>query len=236
MNTDSGELKKQAARTAIDLIESGMIVGLGSGSTMRFALEEIAVRLRDGRIGDIAGVPSSVGTERIARQLGIPLTTLDRHPQPDLNLDGADEVDEKLNLIKGGGAALLREKVLAQASRRTVIMVDGSKLSSRLGEHWPLPVEVLPYAGRSVEQFLQSRGARVSVRQAADGKRLLTDQDNYIFDAHFGPIDDPAALGEILCARAGIIEHGLFVGLTDDLIVSDRSAIRHVTRPSASRS
>ena len=235
MNTDTAALKQQAARCAVEQIRTGMIVGLGSGRTMRFALEEIAARMRSRRIEGIAGVASSFETEQIARQLGIPLTSLDEHPQLDINVDGADEVDPQLNLIKGGGGALLREKVLAQSSRRTVIIVDGSKLSARLGERWPLPVEVLPYACRSVEYFLVSKGARVAIRQKANGKRLMTDQGNYIFDADFGPIDDPAALAAVLSGRAGIVEHGLFIGLADELIVAEDSGIRHLTRPAAGR-
>jgi ribose 5-phosphate isomerase A len=232
MNTDT--LKQQAARRAVDLIQSGTVIGLGSGSTVRFALEEVASRMHSRRIKNIVGVPSSAATDRIARQLGIPLTSLDEHPQPDINIDGADEVDPQFNLIKGGGAALLREKVLAQASRRNVIMVDGGKLSPRLGERWPVPVEVLPFAAGSVEQFLLSNGARVEIRHTTDGHRLRTDQDNFIFDARFGPIKDPQALDTLLSSRAGILEHGLFFGLADDLIVADSAGVRHLKRASSS--
>ena len=227
MNSDI--LKQQAARYAVDLIQTDMVVGLGTGSTARFALEEIAARLRSGQISNLRGIPSSDATDRIARQLGIPLTSLDDHPEPDLTIDGADEVDPGLNLIKGGGGALLREKVLAQSSLRTVIIVDGAKLSARLGQRWPLPVEVLPFASNSVERFLLSRGARVTIRRTANGKRFRSDQGNLIFDAHFGPIENPADLAATLSDRAGILAHGLFIGLTDDLIVAEKEGIRHLT-------
>lgn len=231
MNSDTH--KQQAAQRAVNFIRSGMIVGLGSGSTVKFALEEIAVRIRSRRLENILGVPSSSVTDRMARDLQIPLTSLDAHPQPDINIDGADEADPALNLIKGGGGALLREKVLAQASRRNVIIVDAGKLSSRLGDRWPLPLEVLPFALRSVEQFLISQGARVAIRRTADGRRLRTDQGSFIFDAHFGPIEDPVALAAVLSARAGILEHGLFIGLTDDLLVAEDAGVRHLARSSA---
>lgn len=232
MSTDT--LKQQAALRAVDLVQSGMVVGLGSGSTVKFALEEIASRLHSHRIEHIIGVPSSSETQRIARQLGIALTSLDKHPQLDINIDGADEVDPQLNLIKGGGGALLREKVLAQSSRRNVIIVDEGKLTETLGERWPLPVEVLPFAAGSVERFLVSNGARVELRRTSDGKPLRTDQGNVIYDAYFGLIDNPADLAAVLSARAGILEHGLFVGLTDDLIVAETTGIRHLKRSAGS--
>lgn len=232
----SDVLKQRAAQYAVNLIGSHTVVGLGSGSTVKFALEEIASRLSDRRLQDVIGVPSSSATRRIARQLGIPLTGLDRHPQPDINIDGADEVDPRLNLIKGGGAALLREKVLAQSARRNVIIVDGRKLSERLGDRRPLPVEVLPFAAGSLERFLTSLGAQVVIRKTADGRRLRTDQGNFIFDARFGPIDDPAGLAAALSERAGVIEHGLFIGLTDDLIVAEKTGVRHLTGTAFNRS
>ncbi len=232
MNTDT--LKQQAAIRAVDFVRSGMVIGLGSGSTVKHALDEIASRLSTRQIEGILGVPSSIETDRIARRLNILLTSLDQHPQLDITIDGADEVDPQLNLIKGGGGALLREKVLAQASRRNVIIVDGSKLSPRLGSNWPLPVEVLPFAAGSVEQYLKAQGAKVDIRLGADGRRMQTDQGNIVFDVHFGPIEDPAGLAALLSTRAGILEHGLFIGSTDDLIVADHSGVRHLTKTSAS--
>ncbi|MGA9263896.1 MAG: ribose-5-phosphate isomerase RpiA, partial [Desulfobacterales bacterium] len=178
------------------------------------------------------GVPSSIQTEIQARQLGIPLTSLDRHPVLDLTIDGADEVDPELNLIKGGGGALLREKVLAQASRRTVIIVDQSKLSPRLGSHWPLPVEVIQFAVKSIENYLTSIGATVKLRQTAGGTLFRTDQNNVILDANFGPIENAQELRAKLADRAGIVAQGLFLDLADEVIVAEENAVRHLRRSS----
>ena len=232
MNTDT--FKQQAAKRAVDFVQSGMVIGLGSGSTVKHALDEIASRLSARQIEGVLGVPSSIETDQIARRLHIPLTSLNRHPKPDITIDGADEVDPQLNLIKGGGGALLREKVLAQASRRNVIIVDGSKLSPRLGSNWPVPVEVLPFAAGSVEQHLKAQGAKVEIRLGPDDRRFQTDQGNIVFDVHFGPIDDPAGLAALLSTQAGILEHGLFIGSTHDLIAVDQTGVRHLTPTSAS--
>lgn len=143
---DIARYKQQAAERAVDLVASGMIIGLGTGSTARYVLEAIGRRLQQGTLERLEGVPTSVETEQLARELGIPLTTLDERPIVDLTIDGADEVDDALNLIKGGGGALLREKVVAQASRRYMIVVDAGKCSPGVGTRWPLPVEVIPMA------------------------------------------------------------------------------------------
>ena len=145
-------------------------------------------------------------------------------------MDGADEVDPELNLIKGGGGALLREKVVAQASRTNIIIVDESKLSDCLGTHWALPIEVIPFAARTEANFLQSLGASVSMRRDKEGQLYKTDQHNYIQDANFGPMSDPAALANRLNERAGIIEHGLFLGLASEVIVAAEDGIRHLHR------
>lgn len=208
-----------------------MVLGLGSGSTVAYALQRIAELLRSGKIVDVCGVPSSTQTENRARQLEIPLTGLDRHPILDLTIDGADEVDPHLNMIKGGGGALLREKVLAQASRRTLYMVDFSKLSPRLGHRHVLPVEVIDFAAKCIEGYLIELGAKVAQRQAADGKAFRTDQDNVILDADFGPIENAPALAARLADRAGIVAHGLFLGLADEVIVAEGDSVRHFSRP-----
>jgi len=156
--TSQDELKQQAAAFAVDFVESGMVVGLGTGSTTHFALLRLAELIRSGRLRGIVGIPSSLRTESAAREFGIPLTDFEAHPLIDITIDGADEVDPELNLIKGGGGALLREKVLAQATRRNVIIVDESKLAPRLGTKWALPVEVVPFARPSEERFLASMG------------------------------------------------------------------------------
>lgn len=227
--TNVDACKEQAARRAADLIASGMVVGLGTGSTARYALIRIAERMRGGELHDIVGIPSSRQTEAQAGELGIPLAGFADHAVIDLTLDGADEVDDRLNLIKGGGGALLREKVLAQASRRLVIMVDDGKLSRQLGEHWALPVEVVPFAAPAERRFMESLGAVVSPRLDAQESPFVTDQGNHILDAAFGPIADPAALAARLDGRAGIVEHGLFVGLTTDLVVAGPDGVLHRT-------
>jgi ribose 5-phosphate isomerase A len=229
--TPQDRLKREAAVHAAGLVSSGMVVGLGTGSTIRFALERLGELIRTGSLHDIVGIPSSVRTETAARELGIPLTDFEAHPVIDLTIDGADEVDPDLNLIKGGGGALLREKVLAQASRRNVIIVDESKLAPRLGTRWALPVEVVPFACPAEARFLESIGARVSLR-STDGHPIATDQGNRLLDAAFGPMPDPAAIAAQLDRRAGIVEHGLFLGLAHDVIIAGREGIRHLKRPS----
>jgi ribose 5-phosphate isomerase A len=227
---DVAVLKQQAAERAVAYVESGMVVGLGEGSTAVFAVRRIARLLRDGCLRDILGVPCSCKVEVRARDLGIPLTTLDEHPVIDLTIDGADEVDPDLNMIKGGGGALLREKIVAQASRREVIIVDESKLSSALGTHWPVPVEVVPFGWRAQAAYLESLGAKLALRLVDDGTPFETDQGNLILDCDFGPIADPAQLATRLNERAGIVEHGLFLGLATEVVVAGVEGVRHVRR------
>ena len=247
MNTD--QLKRLAAREAVKNISSGMIVGLGTGSTVQFALEKISSKIKNGELKNILCIPSSVRTEVEAIKLGIPLIGFDeaikmrkkedvrsetkkekpnenpnneksslrfpssvsRLPFIDITIDGADEVDENLNLTKGGGGALLREKILAQASKRLVIIVDESKLSKHLGAKWSVPIEVIQFAADVEEKFLESIGAKVARRKNADGKDYVTDENNFILDANFGEIKNPEELAVLLNQRAGIVEHGLFI-------------------------
>jgi ribose 5-phosphate isomerase A len=220
--------KQQAADRAVEYVESGMLVGLGAGSTAVLATRRIGQLLRQGRLRDIVGFPCSSAIEAEARALGIPIT-LDPPDMIDLTIDGADEVDPDLNLIKGGGGALLHEKIVAQASLREVIIVDASKLSPALGTHWALPVEVIPFGWHSQRRFLESLGARVSVRQGSDGTPFRTDQGNLILDCAFGPITQPHALAAKLDARTGIVEHGLFLGLATEVIVAGADGVRHLT-------
>jgi ribose 5-phosphate isomerase A len=224
------QLKRVAAHRAVAYIQSGMAIGLGSGSTFRFALERIGELLRSGRLKDITGVPSSIQTHKIAGQLGIPLTAFDHHPTLDLTIDGADEVDPDLNLIKGGGGALLREKILAQSSRCNIIIVDYRKMSPQLGTRWVLPIEVLPFALKPIQKYLAELGAAVSVRKTAGGDPLRTDQNNLILDANFGPLEDLEELAFRLAGRAGIIAHGLFLGLADEVIIAEKDGIKHLKR------
>jgi ribose 5-phosphate isomerase A len=226
---DIPQLKQKAGWYAVEFVKSGMVVGLGHGSTAIFAVRCIAQLLQEGRLQDVLGVPCSRQVEAEAQRLGIPLTTLDEHPVVDLTIDGADEVDPDLNLIKGGGGALLREKIVAQASRREIIVVDESKLSPALGTHWPVPVEVIPFGWRAQAAYLESLGAP-TLRLDADGTPFETDQGNLILDCNFGPIPDPSQLAGRLNERAGIVEHGLFIGLATDVIVAGAEGVRHIRR------
>jgi ribose 5-phosphate isomerase A len=223
-------LKRRAAEAAVEQIRSGMVLGLGSGTTVAYALDRLADMLRAGKIHGVCGVASSLQTEKQARRLGIPLTSLDRRPVLDLTIDGADEVDPDLNLIKGGGGALLREKVLAQASRRNVFIVDRSKLSPCLGTRCALPVEVVVFAVASIEKYLTAIGAGVARRRTAAGELFRTDQNHVILDAIFGPIENAPALALMLAERAGIVAHGLFLDLADEVIVAEEQEVRHIRR------
>ena len=227
---DVRELKRRAAERAVEFVENGMVIGLGHGSTAAFAVERIARLFHSGALPDLVAVPCSLEVADHAERLGIPLTTLDERPAIDLTIDGADEVDPQFNVIKGGGGALLREKIVASVSRREIIIVDGSKLSPALGTRFALPIEVVPFAAAIETRFLQSIGARVVRR--GEGAPFLTDQGNFILDAHFGPIETPRALAQTLDARPGIVAHGLFIDLATDLIVADDVGVHHYPKGS----
>ena len=227
---DRDSAKREAGERAAEFVESGMAVGLGTGSTAMWATRRIGELLRDGRLTDVAGFPTSAATEAEARRLGIPLLPPELPFDLDLTIDGADEVDPALDLIKGGGGALLHEKTAAQASRRVIIVVDEGKRSPALGTRHPLPVEVTRYGWRAQARFLESLGARVTLRAGAGGEPFTTDEGNLILDCAFGPIADARALAAQLDARAGIVEHGLFLGLATDVIVAGPSGIEHLTR------
>ena len=238
MNTSStslpadrqSKLKQEAAEYAVQFVQSGMVVGLGTGSTAIFATRRIAKLLKDGTLKNIVGFATSKFVWAQAQQSGIPLMEQAMLSKIDLTIDGADEVDPKLNLIKGGGGALFREKIVAQASEREIIIVDDSKLSPCLGTHHTLPVEVNPFGWQSQMRFLQSLGARATIRCNADGAQFVTDSGNMILDCDFGLIADPTDLAAKLGARAGIVEHGLFLGIASDVIVASESGVRHLKR------
>jgi ribose 5-phosphate isomerase A len=225
--------QRVAAEHAVAFVRSGMVIGLGTGRTANFAVRKIGEWIRDGRLRNIVGVPTSKTTATLARQVGVPLTTLEDHARIDLTIDGADEVDIHLNMIKGAGGALLREKVVAQASEREIIVVDDSKLSSALGSLRTLPVEVIAFGWRTQVSYLEELGAKVQLRRTPDGNAFESDQGNFILDCAFGPIADPERLASQLAARAGIVEHGLFMGQLTDLISAGDSGIRHSTRDEA---
>ena len=226
MSDKVSELKEKAAQRAVEYIESGMVVGLGTGSTTLFAIRKIGELVNQGKLKDIRAIPSSLQSEKVALELGITLISFDDESKIDITIDGADEVDEDLNLIKGGGGALLREKVLAQNSKELIIIVDEKKLSIKLGTKWHVPIEVIPFAENAESEYLRKLGARTKVRENLDGTKFITDNRNLIIDANFGIIEDVNSLSSLLDKRAGILEHGLFVKLTDRIIVGTNEGVK----------
>jgi len=225
------DLKRAAARRAATLVTGDTVVGLGTGSTVRPLLEAIAERVATGDLAGLAAVPTSEDTSARCRALGIPLTTLDQHPRLALCIDGADEIGPGLALIKGLGGALLREKIVATAAARYVIIADNSKRVRRLGLRAPLPVEVVPFGWSSHEAFFRGLGAEPILRRAPSGEPYRTDSGNYIVDCRFGRgIADPAALARALDRRAGVVEHGLFLRMAHQAIVAGPRGIKVLTR------
>lgn len=215
------ELKRQAAARAAELVEDGMELGLGTGSTARLVLEAIAARRERGELRDIVGVPTSRDTRDHATRLGIPVGTLEEHSRLDLTLDGADEVDPSLELIKGLGGALLWEKIVASASSRLVIVVDESKLVDRLGSKAPLPVEVVPFGWRTTLDPIRSVGAEPDLRRGPDGSPFLTDGGHYIIDGRFPRgIDDPHDIERRLLRCPAVVDTGLFLGMADTVVLA----------------
>lgn len=228
METDLSELKRQAAKKAVEYVQEGMVLGLGTGSTTHFALQKIGEMIQAGEFKKIKGIASSIETEQIARSLNIPLTSLNEHPQIDLTIDGADEIDPQLNLIKGGGGALLREKILAQASKRVIIIADESKLSPRLGTKWAVPVEVIEFGIRPAIDYLESLDSKVAKRLNKEEELFRTDEGNLILDCDFGPISNPDGLAVNLNKQAVIVENGLFLGIASEAIIASKDGIRHL--------
>ncbi len=224
------QFKEEAAKLAVQWVHTGMKVGLGTGSTAIFATRLIAGLLKTGELRDIVAFATSKATAEEALRLGIPLLPDDLPTDLDLTIDGADEVDPEMNLIKGGGGALLREKIVAQASKREIIVVDETKPSPRLGTHWPVPIEVIPFGWRSQARYLESLGARYEIRKNQSGATFVTDSGNMILDCHFGPIADARRLSDAIAQRAGIVEHGLFIGLATDLIIAGSGGVQHRAR------
>jgi ribose 5-phosphate isomerase A len=224
--------KELAGRAAAELVVSGNIVGLGTGSTAYFAVVALGERLKSGL--KIIGIPTSVATAELARAVGIPLSTLDEHPEIDITIDGADEVDPQLRLIKGGGGALLREKIIAAASKKMVVVADSSKLVSVLGK-FPLPVEIIPFARTVLEKKIAALGARCKLRTRADGGAFVTDEGHHILDCSFGKIADPLALACALSDMPGVVEHGLFIELAKLALVGKGSLVIEI-RPKRARS
>lgn len=221
--TDPVTLMKQAVgKAAADRVQSGMIVGLGTGSTTAYAIQAIGERLRSGDLKDIKGIPTSFQAIILAKEYGIPLTTLDEVEKIDLAIDGADEVDPNKNLIKGGGAAHTREKIVDTLAEYFIVVVDSSKIVDRLGSTFLLPVEVLPLAMTPVMRAITKLGGKPQLRMGVKkAGPVITDQGNFVIDVKFDRIDNPATLEKELNNIPGVLENGLFVGVTDLVLIGE---------------
>ncbi len=216
-------LKKQAGEKAAEFVKDGMVVGLGTGSTVEWTIRRLGEMVNEGL--DIIGIPTSIRSEKLAEELGITISTLFDHPEVDLTIDGADEVDPKFNLIKGLGGALLREKIVASVSKNEIIVVDSSKLVQKLGTKSPLPVEVLPFAWNICEAKLVKIPSRPELRMVGEEK-FLSDNNNYILDCRFDGIDDPYEIETKINLVPGVIENGLFLNLTTMVIAATPHGIK----------
>lgn len=231
--SDSESLKQAVGRRAVEWIQDGMVVGLGTGSTVRHLLDAIADRRSEGELRNIVGIPTSEDTHRRADRLGIPLGDLDRHPHIDIALDGADEFDPSLDLIKGLGGALLREKIVTVAAASFICLVDESKRVRRLGEKVPLPVEVDAFGAEVHDSFLRALGCDPKFRLGANGQPFRTDGGHLIIDCFFPDgISDPEGLSLELDRRTGVMEHGLFLGMAERILVAGEEGVQLLERNS----
>ena len=219
--------KEIVARASLKYVQDGQIVGLGSGSTATIAIRLLGERVRAGL--KIRGIPSSIASRDLAQQLGIPLITFEDAQEIDVTIDGADEFDRGLNLIKGGGGAMLREKVVAFASKRLVIVTDSSKQVPVLGK-FPVPVEVIGFAEPLIARKISGLGAKVVCRLEATGKPYLTDEGHHILDCHFGEIPHPASLSRTLSEMPGVVEHGLFIGMASVVLMAKAEEVEEFRR------
>lgn len=219
--------KVAAARASLQFIQDGQVVGLGTGSTAAHFIKLLAEKVKNGL--RVRGIPTSVRSGELAQSLGIPLTTLDECQEIAVTVDGADEVDPQLRLIKGGGGAMLREKIVASATKQLVIVADASKQVPVLGK-FPLPVEVIRFAQALVAKRIKMLGAEVRVRTGTDGKPFVTDENNHILDCHFGQIRDADELARQLSDMPGVVEHGLFIGMASVVLFARGSEIVELRR------
>ncbi len=216
-------MKRLAGEKATEHIENGMILGLGTGSTVEYTLKKLGELVKNGL--KIKGIPTSMHTMRIAKDNNIPLTTLEDNPKIDLTIDGADEVDSDLNLIKGGGGALTREKIIAFNSRKVIIVIDETKVVKALGIDFPLPVEVLKYGYQSTKKTLEGFDCEVKLRTIVN-EPFITDNTNYILDCDFDRITEPVQLEREINSTLGVVENGLFIDLVDEVIVGSKQGIK----------
>lgn len=214
---NQNELKKLVGEKSVEWIEDGMTVGLGTGSTVKFMVDALGKRVKDEGL-NIVGVTTSIRTADQAKSLGIPLKSVDEVDHIDLTIDGADEISDDFQGIKGGGAALLYEKIVATNSNKVMWIVDESKLSHKLGS-FPLPVEVIPYGSQRVFERFEAKGLNPEFRKNDDGSMVLTDSKNYIIDLHLKQIDHPHELADYLIKQVGVVEHGLFLDMVNTVIV-----------------
>jgi ribose 5-phosphate isomerase A len=215
-------MKQQVGKAAADRVKSGSIVGLGTGSTTAYAIQYIGERIQSGELKDIKGIPTSFQAEVLAKKYGVPLTTLDEVDHIDVAIDGADEVDPNKNLIKGGGAAHTREKVVDSLADQFIVVVDSSKLVDRLGSTFLLPVEVLPMAMTPVMRAIAKLGGKPELRMGIKkAGPVITDQGNFVIDVKFDSIDNPAELEKTLNNLPGVLENGLFVNVTDVVLIGE---------------
>jgi ribose 5-phosphate isomerase A len=221
------ELKQQAAVAALETIKNGMIVGLGSGSTASLFIRELGARVREGL--RVQGIPSSENSRKLAEEVGVPLTTLAEQPRIDVTVDGADEVSESLDLTKGLGGALVREKIVAHASNRVIIVVDESKLVDKLGRKAPIPVEVIPFAAVVVQAQLKRWGGEAQPREK-NGKVFISDNGNWILDWQYGPVDQPAVLEKQLKSLTGVVDSGIFANVASLVLVATSTGLRKLPR------
>ncbi len=231
MTPTQDDLKRAAAAKAVEFIVNGTVIGLGTGTTMRFVIERLGAMLASGARRGVTAVPTSEDTAARCRALNIPLTTLDEQPRLALAIDGADEVGPKLDLIKGLGGALLREKLVAGAAARFVVVADASKRVKKLGTLAPVPVEVVPFGWSTHLPFFVKLGAEPSLRRGADTRPFVTDGGNHIVDLRFPRgLADPAALARALARRPGIVEDGLFLGMADAALIANGRGVTLLER------
>ncbi|PQF20839.1 ribose-5-phosphate isomerase RpiA [Enterococcus mundtii] len=222
-------LKQLVGIKAAEFVEDGMIVGLGTGSTAYYMVEEIGRRMREEGL-KITGVTTSSGTKAQAESLGIPLKSIDEVPVVDLTIDGADEISAEFQGIKGGGAALLFEKIVASYSKQTIWIVDGSKMVDQLGR-FPLPVEVIPYGSKQLMRLFEEKNYQPVLRQTETGKTVVTDSGHYIIDLHLERIEDPEKLATYLDQLVGVVEHGLFLNMVSKVVVASENGVSVLDTP-----